>query len=116
MTRAPAAASATAVARPMPRGAPVTKAILLARLVMAVLLEVRRRRHQASSLGMKMALHLPLDKDFVCSSYAFKVWIDHGIAAFALFHRGGRGGQPHQCGRAAAAHRAAVAQPANPRS
>src|SRR4029077_16758453 len=34
MTRAPAAASARAVARPMPRDAPVTRAVLLARLVM----------------------------------------------------------------------------------
>src|ERR1700688_928898 len=34
MTRAPAAASASAVARPIPRDAPVTRAVLLARLVM----------------------------------------------------------------------------------
>src|SRR6478672_10355658 len=34
MTRAPAAASASAVARPMPRDAPVTRAVLLARLAM----------------------------------------------------------------------------------
>jgi hypothetical protein len=39
MTRAPAEASATAVARPMPREAPVTSAILLARLVMMVSFE-----------------------------------------------------------------------------
>src|SRR5438445_8398321 len=38
MTRAPAAASARAVARPMPRDAPVTSAVLLMRSVMAVLL------------------------------------------------------------------------------
>src|SRR6266436_1219059 len=37
MTRAPAAASARAVARPMPREAPVTSAVLLMRSVMAVL-------------------------------------------------------------------------------
>src|ERR1700694_1885698 len=36
MTRAPAAASARAVARPMPRDAPVTSAVLLMRSVMAV--------------------------------------------------------------------------------
>src|SRR6185369_5610127 len=36
MTRAPAAASASAVARPMPRDAPVTRAVLLARLAMMV--------------------------------------------------------------------------------
>src|ERR1700729_3536725 len=38
MTRAPAAASARAVARPMPRDAPVTSAVLLSRSVMVVLL------------------------------------------------------------------------------
>src|SRR4029077_8612308 len=34
MTRAPAAASASAVARPIPRDAPVTRAVLLARVAM----------------------------------------------------------------------------------
>src|SRR3981189_1822863 len=38
MTRAPAAASARAVARPMPRDAPVTSAVLPRRSVMVVLL------------------------------------------------------------------------------
>src|SRR5579871_5511952 len=38
MTRAPAEASARAVARPMPREAPVTRAVLLMRSVMVVLL------------------------------------------------------------------------------
>ena len=37
LTRDPAAASARAVARPMPRDAPVTSAVLLIRSVMAVL-------------------------------------------------------------------------------
>src|SRR6202158_6556718 len=42
MTRAPAGASARAVARPMPRDAPVTNAVLLMRSVMVVLLSGTR--------------------------------------------------------------------------
>jgi hypothetical protein len=39
-----------------------------------------------------------------------------GASAFALFHRRGRGGQSDQCGRAAAAHSAAVVKSADSRS
>src|ERR1700692_1810226 len=52
MTLAPAAASANAVARPIPREAPVTKAVLLRRAVMFFYLRFRRRvpsRHVPSS-------------------------------------------------------------------
>ena len=58
MTRAPAAASASAVARPMPRDAPVTSAVLLARLaMMAFSMPVAVRDGIAS--GMKIVPQLP---------------------------------------------------------
>ena len=40
---------------------------------------------------------------------------EHGAASFALFRCRRRGGQPHQRRRAAAAHGAALAEPADPR-
>src|SRR5580704_4881303 len=111
MTRAPAAPSARAVARPMPREAPVTRAVLLARFVMALALILGDA--PASSSGMKVGRACLENQDFVGSSHTSKAWIAvHGAAPPALFRCRRRGRQPDQCRRTAAPYRAAIAQPA----
>src|SRR5258705_5721478 len=118
--RAPSRAKAMAVARPMPVRAPVIKTTGLS---MASLLE----QFQASQVLWPVSELLRMDarggfkfrfRSRLCKlgSHTFQAWVDHGIAASALLRRRRRGGKPDGCGRAAAAHVAALAQPANPRS
>src|SRR5262249_24852078 len=69
---------------------------------------------RGSVSGHEVVLATPNHQDFVCSSHAHEVWLEHAAPAFSLFRCGSRGRQPHQCCRAAAAHGAAIAEPADP--
>src|ERR1700740_3688589 len=101
MTRAPAAPSASAWARPMPREAPVTRAVLLASVVMALVLIWG----DASGIGFRLeiGLHLPGKPRLRMLKPCF-VSMDrrHGAASSAVFRCRCRGRQPDQCRRAAA--------------
>src|SRR5258705_4039451 len=113
MMRAPAAASARAVARPIPRDAPVTSAVLLVRVSIVHLLsgvklfEITLGHEDGARLAVEPRLCM-LKPCFISMDR------EHGAPAFALFRCGGRGRQPHQRRRAAAAHGPAIAEPADP--
>src|SRR5229473_935347 len=80
MTRAPAVPSASAVARPMPREAPVTRAVLLASVVMVLVL-IRAMRH-ASSSGIRWST---LDRK-TKTSYALAILYKYGLPTMELRH------------------------------
>src|SRR5580704_1815283 len=102
MTCALAAARASAVARPMPRDAPVTSAVLLARLVMRL---SYRWGDSTIADGYEHDEGIAF-RQRLCMLQACFQSMDsrNGAASPAVFRGGGRRGWHHQRGRAAAAH------------